>query len=168
VQAQRLLDMFVAARLEVREADLVELAVDRPEVGRLHLARARLAGLDRRLVHRDDAPGADRRQLGVVDRLEQLRCLLHELRQPGPAQVEARVDHQPLNARLHQRVHVSEQRRVSAGMLGGQRIKSRTLECELKRDVPALAELFEGVDQGCGLLFEPDEVCQPTPNNGPF
>ena len=91
-QAQGLLDMLVAARLEVREADFVVIAVDRPEERCLHLAAAGLAGLDRRLVHRDDVARADRVQLRLVDRLEQLRGLLHELGQPGTAEVEAGID----------------------------------------------------------------------------
>jgi hypothetical protein len=91
-QPERLFDVLVAARLKVREADFVELAVDRPEVCRLHLAAAGLASLDRGLIHRDDPPGPDRGQLRLVDGFEQSRGLLHELRQPGAAQVEARVD----------------------------------------------------------------------------
>jgi len=89
VQAQRLLDVLVATRLEMREAHFVVLAVDRPEVRRLHLACARAPGLDRRLVHCLDAAGFDGGELRLVDRLQQLRGLLHELRQPGAAQVEA-------------------------------------------------------------------------------
>ena len=95
LEPQRLLYVLVPARLEEREAHLVVLAIDRPEVRRVHLARPGAPGLDRRLVHRLDAAGADRRELRLVDGLEQLRALLHQLRQPWPAELEARRD-QPL------------------------------------------------------------------------
>ena len=56
------------------------------------MAVASLPGLDGDLVHRDDVARADRGQLGVEDGLEQLRALLHELRQPGPAERESRIE----------------------------------------------------------------------------
>jgi len=58
----------------------------------LRLAVARLTGLDRGLVHRDDVARADRGQLGVEDGFEQLRALLHELRQPGPAERQSCIE----------------------------------------------------------------------------
>ena len=54
-----------------REAHLIELAVDRPEVAGVHLAVAGASGLDRRLVHGLDAARADRGVLRLVDRRQQ-------------------------------------------------------------------------------------------------
>ena len=58
----------------------------------MRLATASLPGLDRDLVHRDDVARANRGQLGVEDGFEQLRALLHELRQPGTAERESCIE----------------------------------------------------------------------------
>lgn len=58
------------ARLVV-EAYLLALAHYRPEVLRLHLARAVPSGLDRRLVHALDARAQDRLPLRVVAWLDE-------------------------------------------------------------------------------------------------
>lgn len=75
----------------MREANLVALAVDRPEIGLLHLAGARPAGLDRHLVHRLDTAGPYRLELRIADRFEQRHGRLHQLRQPGPADADALI-----------------------------------------------------------------------------
>jgi len=90
--SQNLRHVLVATRFEVREALLVLVVIDRPEAGRQHSAIASLPGLDRDLVHRDDVVRADRGELGVEDEFEQLRALLHALRQPGPAERESPVE----------------------------------------------------------------------------
>jgi hypothetical protein len=90
-EPEHLLDIAVCAALEEGEADLVEFAIDRPEVAALHLARAGAAGLDRGLVHGLDAAGADRGQLGRVDRLEQRGGLRGQLGEPGAADRDAGV-----------------------------------------------------------------------------
>ena len=103
LEPQRLLHVLVPTRLEEREAHFVVLAVDRPEVRRLHLARPGAPGFDGRLVHRLDAAGTDRGELGLVDGLEQLRALLYELGQPRPAELEARRD-EPLVLAVQRKV----------------------------------------------------------------
>src|SRR5439155_16497165 len=55
-------------------------------------ARPGAPSLDGGLVHRLDAAGADRGELGLVDGSQQLRALLYELSQPRPAELEARRD----------------------------------------------------------------------------
>ena len=69
----------------------MQLAIDRPEVARLHFARAGTAGFDRGLVHGLDAAGTDRRELRLVDRREQRGRLRSQLREPGAADRDARV-----------------------------------------------------------------------------
>src|SRR6185437_8546893 len=83
-------------RLEEREADLIVLAVHRPEVGDLHFPVRVAAGLDRGLVHGLDAAGANGVELCVVDGLEESYGLLAQLRQPGPADVNAAVRKPPV------------------------------------------------------------------------
>jgi hypothetical protein len=134
VHPERLVHVLVAARLEVREAHLVEFAVHRPEVGRLHLARSGPPGLDRRLVDRLDAAGADRLELRLVDRLQQRRGLLHELRQPRPAEPKARI-HQPLVLAVQRQVpgelvhqHAGDQAHVGTAALDHARGRRRAVQ----------------------------------------
>ncbi|OXC71784.1 hypothetical protein BSU04_45280 [Caballeronia sordidicola] len=80
--------MLASAAWRVREANLVALAVDRPEIGGLHLARIRPTGLDRHFVHRLDTAGTYRIELCIVDRFEQRHARLHQLGQPRPADLD--------------------------------------------------------------------------------
>jgi hypothetical protein len=83
--------VFGLATFEEREADLVEFAIHRPEVGGLELARNPLTRLDRRLVHGLDARGANRGELGVVDRFEKSDPLLGDLREPRTTDGDPRI-----------------------------------------------------------------------------
>ena len=91
LEPQGLFDMLGPAAVEEREAHLVELAVHRPEVRPLHLARPHPPRLDRGLVHGLDAAVADRGELRRIDRLEQACPLVRDLGQPRPADRDASV-----------------------------------------------------------------------------
>jgi hypothetical protein len=71
------------------EAHFIELPVDRPEIAGVHLAVTGASGFDRRLVHGFDAAGADRGELGLVDRGEQSDDSLGDLGQLGPTDPDA-------------------------------------------------------------------------------
>ena len=71
-------DVFGPARLEERETRFVELTIDRPEIGRVELARRGAPSLD---VHSLDPRGTDRAELRIVDRREQPCALLRNLGQ---------------------------------------------------------------------------------------
>lgn len=88
---QSLRNVLAAAPLVIGETDLVMLAIDRPEVAALHLARAGPAGLDRGLVHRLDPAGADRVELGRKDGFEQRERRVGELREPRARDLDAVV-----------------------------------------------------------------------------
>lgn len=72
-----------------REAHLIALAIEGPEIAGAHLAVTGAAGLDRRLVHGFDAGLADRGELGGVDGFEQTDRSLCQLREPGAADRDA-------------------------------------------------------------------------------
>src|SRR5487761_845344 len=78
------------------EADLIKLAIHRPEVGDLHPPVRVAAGLDRGLIHGLHATGPDGVELRVVDGLEEAYRLLAKLRQPGPADIDAAVLESPV------------------------------------------------------------------------
>ena len=90
-QTERFFDVLDPATLEERETDLVQFAINRPEIRGLQLPRSGTPGLDRRLVHRLDARGADRGELRLVDGREQRNGLLPDLRQPRPADRDAAI-----------------------------------------------------------------------------
>jgi hypothetical protein len=67
-QAQCGADVVMTAREVEREAHLVELAVEPPEVAGIHLAVPGTAGLDRGLIHGLDPALQHRGVLGLIDR----------------------------------------------------------------------------------------------------
>jgi len=108
--------------------------VNRPEVAGLHLATTAQAGLDRGLVHRDDAAGTDRIELRRVDGFEQLCRLLHQLCQPRPAGLEAGLlqalvlaVQRQVPAELVQQ-HASNEADVGTAALDDARRRARTVQ----------------------------------------
>ena len=69
-QSQRFLHMTGRATRIVQKAYFVLLSINRPEIGRLHLACAGWSSFNRRLIHRLDARCTNRFQLRGVDRLQ--------------------------------------------------------------------------------------------------
>ena len=59
---------------------------------------ASLPGLDQDVGRRADVARADRGPLGIEIGFEQPRALLHELRQPGPAERESRIEQARVSA----------------------------------------------------------------------
>ena len=90
--------MPVLARRREREHDLVVLAVDRPEVSLAHLPGLLHAGLDRRLVHRQDAALQNVRRLRRRHRRQQVDGAPRPVRQARPAHRDPRVRHPPVLA----------------------------------------------------------------------
>ena len=58
-QTQRMVDVLGRTARVIQEADFILFTHHRPEIGRLHLAGSGATGLDRRLIHRDDARASD-------------------------------------------------------------------------------------------------------------
>ncbi len=83
--------MLMVAIGSVREAHFIMLAVQRPEVRRLHLAVAGPTRFDWRFVHCDHAAHPDRGELRLVDRRQQRDGRLRELGQPGSADADPGV-----------------------------------------------------------------------------
>src|SRR6266852_288506 len=91
LDSERTLYVLPVTGGEEREAHLIVLAVNRPEVSGLHLAALLATGLDRRLVHGLYTAGPDRVELCVIDGLQQRDRPLSQLRQPRSADIDAAV-----------------------------------------------------------------------------
>jgi len=91
LQAKRGLDVLGRPAGVVQKADLILFTDHGPEIRRFHLAWAGTSCLDRRFVHRDHTRASHRLQLGVEDRLDQRYRGRHQLREPGPADVDAGI-----------------------------------------------------------------------------
>lgn len=90
-EPQSIGDVFGRSAWVIQETDFVLLAIHRPEIGGLHLARAGSSCLDRRFVHRDDAGEANRAQLCRMNGFEQRDGAGHQFGEPATADVDAGI-----------------------------------------------------------------------------